>query len=57
MSVLGDEQADWHPSRFTHELWGCTLELRYPVVDPPPAKARGILPLAQRPRHGPVRPG
>jgi hypothetical protein len=32
VAVLGDEQADWRPSRFTHELWGCTLELRYPVV-------------------------
>ena len=26
-------------------------------IETPPAKAGGILPLAQRPRHGPVQPG
>jgi hypothetical protein len=32
VAILGDEQADWRPARFGQELWGCTLELRYPVV-------------------------
>jgi hypothetical protein len=32
VAVLGDEHADWRPARFAHALWGCTLELRYPVV-------------------------
>jgi hypothetical protein len=31
-AVLADEQADWRPDRFTRELWGCTIEMRYPVV-------------------------
>jgi hypothetical protein len=32
VAILGDEQPDWRPARFGQELWGCTLELRYPVV-------------------------
>jgi hypothetical protein len=32
VAVLADEQADWRPDRFTQELWGCTIEMRYPVV-------------------------
>jgi hypothetical protein len=32
VAILGDEQADWRPSRFSQELWGCAVELRYPVV-------------------------
>ena len=31
-AVLADEQADWRPTRFDQELWGCTVEMRYPVV-------------------------
>jgi predicted transposase YdaD len=32
VAILGDEQPDWRPARFGQDLWGCTLELRYPVV-------------------------
>lgn len=32
VAILGDEHADWRPARFAQELWGCKLELRYPVV-------------------------
>ena len=32
VAILGDEQPDWRPTRFTQELWGCREELRYPVV-------------------------
>jgi hypothetical protein len=32
VAILADEQADWRPDRFTQELWGCTIEMRYPVV-------------------------
>lgn len=32
VAVLADEQADWRPARFVQDLWGCAVELRYPVV-------------------------
>jgi hypothetical protein len=32
VAILGDEQADWRPTHFVQELWGCREELRYPVV-------------------------
>jgi hypothetical protein len=32
VAILADERADWRPDRFTQELWGCTIEMRYPVV-------------------------
>ena len=32
IAVLADERPDWRPDRFTEELWGCTIEMRYPVV-------------------------
>ncbi len=32
VAILGDEQPDWRPAHFVRELWGCTVELRYPVV-------------------------
>jgi hypothetical protein len=32
VAILGDEQPDWRPARFGQELWGCAVELRYPVV-------------------------
>lgn len=32
IAVLADEQPEWRPDHFTQELWGCTIEMRYPVV-------------------------
>ena len=32
LAILGDEQPNWRPARFAQELWGCAVELRYPVV-------------------------
>lgn len=32
IAVLADEQPDWRPDRFTQDLWGCTIEMRYPVI-------------------------
>ena len=32
VAILGDEQANWRPGTFEQELWGCRVELRYPVV-------------------------
>ncbi len=32
VAVLADEQADWRPARFVQDLWGCAIEMRYPVV-------------------------
>jgi len=32
VAVLADEQADWRPARFAQDLWGCAVEMRYPVV-------------------------
>ncbi len=32
VAILGDEQPDWRPAHFTQDLWGCAVELRYPVV-------------------------
>jgi hypothetical protein len=32
IAVLGDEQADWRPTQFQQELWGCRASLEYPVV-------------------------
>jgi len=32
VAILADEQADWRPARFEQELWGCAVELRYPIV-------------------------
>lgn len=32
VAILADEQAAWRPGRFGQELWGCAVELRYPVV-------------------------
>jgi hypothetical protein len=32
VAVLADEQASWRPARFVQEIWGCAVEMRYPVV-------------------------
>jgi hypothetical protein len=32
MAVLGDSRSDWRPDRFGYELFGCTVELRFPIV-------------------------
>lgn len=32
VAVLADEQPTWRPDHFTQELWGCTIEMRYPIV-------------------------
>ena len=29
LAVLGDEQADWRPSEFSYDLWGCRAGLRF----------------------------
>ena len=32
LAVLGDDQPNWRPSRYRHELCGCELTLRFPIV-------------------------
>ena len=32
LAVLGDPQRDWRPDRFTYDLWGSEVSLRFPVV-------------------------
>lgn len=32
VAILADERANWRPARFVQELWGCAVEMRYPVV-------------------------
>ena len=32
MAVLGDTRAEWRPDGFGYELFGCTVELRFPVA-------------------------
>jgi hypothetical protein len=32
LAVLGDDQPNWRPSRYRHELCGCELALRFPIV-------------------------
>ena len=32
VAILGDEQPNWRPGHFEQELWGCRVELRYPMV-------------------------
>src|SRR5215212_5424895 len=32
LTVLGDEEANWQPDRFSYGLWGCELALTFPVV-------------------------
>ena len=30
--MLGDERASWRPDRYHHELCGCELDFRFPIV-------------------------
>ncbi len=32
LAVLGDERAEWRPSHFEQELWGCRLNFEFPVA-------------------------
>jgi hypothetical protein len=32
LAVLGDDRSGWRPSNFGYELWGCKLQLEFPVV-------------------------
>jgi hypothetical protein len=32
LAVLADDNKDWRPDQYTHELWGCEVRFRYPVV-------------------------
>jgi hypothetical protein len=32
LAVLGDERADWRPTEFGYNIWGCEVLLRFPVV-------------------------
>ena len=32
LAVLADDQENWRPDRYTAELWGCQVQLRFPVA-------------------------
>lgn len=32
LAVLGDDSPSWRPTCFGWEVWGCSLELRFPIV-------------------------
>lgn len=32
VAILADEQANWRPARFEQDLWGCAVEMRYPII-------------------------
>ena len=32
LAILGDEQPTWRPDHFRQDLWGCRVELQFPVV-------------------------
>jgi hypothetical protein len=32
LAILGDEQAAWRPQPLRHELWGCEVTFRFPVI-------------------------
>ena len=32
LAVLADEQAAWRPDHYEHDLWGCRVQLDYPIV-------------------------
>jgi hypothetical protein len=32
MAILIDPQADWKPTNYTYDHWGCAVEFRYPVI-------------------------
>lgn len=32
LAILIDPQADWKPTNYTYDHWGCAIEFRYPVL-------------------------
>ena len=32
LAILGDERADWRPSQFGYQLFGCSVDFQFPVV-------------------------
>jgi hypothetical protein len=32
LAILADERAMWRPDRYHEQLWGCSIELRFPCV-------------------------
>ncbi len=32
LAVLTDEDRGWRPDRYNHELWGCSVDFRFPTV-------------------------
>lgn len=32
LAILGDGVAGWRPDRFGYELWGCRVDMRFPIV-------------------------
>ena len=32
LAVLADDQESWRPSQYSYEIWGCRVELQFPVV-------------------------
>ncbi len=32
LAVLADEQPTWRPDHYAHDLWGCRVQLDYPIV-------------------------
>ena len=32
LAVLGDEHPNWRPDHYRSELWGCELQLRFPII-------------------------
>jgi hypothetical protein len=32
LAILADEREAWRPDRYREELWGCSMELRFPTV-------------------------
>jgi hypothetical protein len=32
LAILADEKEAWRPDRYREELWGCSVELRFPTV-------------------------
>ena len=32
IAILGDERADWRPSQFGYQLFGCSVDFQFPVI-------------------------
>ncbi|MEW6283580.1 MAG: transposase, partial [Candidatus Eremiobacterota bacterium] len=32
LAILGDSSGDWRPAGYRHSLWGCCLQLDFPIV-------------------------